>query len=167
MVPAAPTSTDSCTDLAASEPSWPALEADVAAKPNELGALLRIDVHAIWLPDAAPARLPNDATSVDVVQVADNGAVHRGLLTGPSLHRLVRVIDRLGVVAPGTYHCPVDRGAHDVLTFHGPWPDRRYRAAVEGCGFVGIDVGERRLPFSLGGGSMVDRVVTRSLRPRR
>jgi hypothetical protein len=111
--------------------------------------------------------MPSGATSVDVVQVTDDRAFHRATLMGRPVDRIVDLINRQHVVGPGTYNCPNDRGAHDVLTFHGPWPDRRYRLEVEGCGFIDVRVRGKRLSANFWGGGLVDHLVTELLSSRR
>jgi hypothetical protein len=111
--------------------------------------------------------MPSGATSVDVVQVTDDRAFHRATFTGRPVDRIVDLINRQHVVGPGTYNCPNDRGAHDVLTFHGPWPDRRYRLEVEGCGFIDVRVRGKRLAANFWGGGSVDHLVTELLSSRR
>src|SRR5262249_36917601 len=67
-------------------PAYVGLEADINTQAEGDGALLRIDAQAEWLADASPARVPDSVTSVQVVQVTDSGAVHRGRLTGVPMH---------------------------------------------------------------------------------
>ena len=127
-------------------------------------ALLRIDVQATWIAaDSAEARVPPSTTSVDVRRVSDTGAVQRGTLTRRPARELAALIDRQQVATPGTYNCPNDRGGHDVMTFHGPWPDRRYAVSADGCGFITVNVGMSRLRTSLFGGGRVDALAQQLL----
>ncbi len=71
------------------------------------------------------------------------------------------------MAGPGIYNCPMDRGGSDLLTFHGPWPDRRYRVDAEGCGFIQVEVGGTKLDASFFGGQQVDHLVTQLLSSRR
>ena len=142
------------------------MEVQVASTDVGTGrALLRIDVQAVWLPaDSTRIDVPLTARSVDVVHVSDSGVVRRATWTGRPVRELAALIDSQHVAENGTYNCPDDRGGHDVLTFHGPWPERSYHVQAEGCEFIAATVGGSRLSAALFGGGQVDRLVTRLLR---
>ena len=144
------------------------LEAQINISPAGAdSSLVRIDAQATWLSRRGPQDLvPLTETSVDVVLHDAARHIMRATLTGPVVADLARVVNHLRPVAGGTYNCPNDDGAHDVLVFHGRGPDRTVEAATSGCAFVAIRVNGARREPALWGGVTVDRAVRHALAAR-
>ena len=97
--------------------------------PSELPA--RLPRHAI--PGVATRLVPGAPTAL-VICVASE----RTQITGPQVERLVRALDALDHVPPGTvYHCPADFGPTFALFFDYPDNDRLLvLVSASGCRFA-------------------------------
>jgi hypothetical protein len=136
----------------------------VAPLTSGSGTGVRMDVHAIWIPQRTTGqRIPLDVTSVDVVVGrTDRAPTVRRTLSAADARSLARVVNELPVFPPGTYNCPIDRGFVDTLTFHAAQRLIIVRATVEGCGGVTVKGSGTRGP-GLSGGGGVDLAVLRLL----
>jgi hypothetical protein len=116
------------------------LTIEVAPLGSGAGTGIRVDAHAIWLPQRnARQRIPLSVTSVDVViDRREYAPTVRRTLPESDARILARIINGLHAETPGILSCPMDRGFVDTLTFHVPGRVINVRAEVGGCPTVRI-----------------------------
>jgi hypothetical protein len=155
----------------ASGPQWrrPAVYTELAllvsVTPLGNGTAIRVDAQAIWLPQhTADEQIPLSVTSVEVVvDRRGSAATVRRQLDASDARSLAAVVNHLAVSTSGIFHCPMDRGFTDTLTFHDTRGEIVVRADVGGCTPVKVLInGNQRVP-TLQGGALVDHAVTKAL----
>lgn len=138
------------------------LELLIEVTPYQGRTAVRVDAHAIWLPQRTAAEtVPLAVTSVEVVVDRRGSApTVRRTLAAAQARSLARVVNGLPVATPGTISCPMMRGFTDVLTFHSAHGVVAVNAEADGCGFVRVVSAPGDAP-SLSGGAIVDHAVLR------
>jgi hypothetical protein len=138
---------------------WPATsvldtrELQVAAASGPSGTVLRVDAIVTWLPSRpANTLIPATVTSVTmdttpgIVRAPgqDTHAYHQVTSNDAATVRgIVTALNSAPVQQPGGYHCPMDTGAHMMLSFRHDTSgavDARATIGTSGCSLITVSV---------------------------
>jgi hypothetical protein len=128
------------------------------------GTVIRADAEVAWVPTRPRwERIPADVQLV-TVSVGAPGEPPSMTLTIPDeakINRIVRLLDRLPLMAPGAFHCPADNGPLLTLTFLGEAtevPLAQATADGSGCGGVTLSIRGRAGPALTAGPWLIHRL---------
>jgi hypothetical protein len=134
-----------------------------AGAPNG-GTVIRADAEVAWR-RMRPwwERIPADVQLVTVSVGAPGEPPSTTLTVGDEakIDRIVRLLDRLPLTAPGAFHCPADDGPLLTLTFLGGATDDPLAQATadgSGCGGVTLSIRGHAAPALTGGPWLIHRL---------
>jgi hypothetical protein len=121
---------------------------------------VRADAQVVWV-TARPSweLVPANARVVTITVDEPGQKRSRTLtLTGPSVRRIIKLLDALGAAQPGAINCPADRGPLVSLVFRRTRSGPALATVVadgSGCGGVSFELGERPAPPLTGGPGLI------------
>jgi hypothetical protein len=118
-----------------------------AARAGDGATALRVDALVVWVTQRpATERVPAGARSIDVLVTGPNHEHLSNFSVGTraSVAAVARLLNRLPVIQPGVFLCPLDRGLHVHLTFRGTGGRAALASAlatIGGCASVDLSIG--------------------------